>query len=176
MKWHYKVFLLLCTFALGSSALLTSPAEAQKGRGRYDKKNDSSNTEVQRVNRSRTTTTTTTTPVTTTTTTSTVTLSPYQRTQIIEIIRGTSTYSYLISDDIREQIYIQRSSLPPGIRKNLARGKGLPPGIAKKVLLPRNVVSHLNLPSNTNIIVIGSNIVVIDPISNLVLDILANIF
>lgn len=179
MKWHYKAFLLLCTLALGSSALLTSPAEAQKGRGRSDKKNDSPNTEVQRVNRSRTTTTTTTTPITTTTTTtttSTVILNPYQRTQIIEIIRGTSTYSYLISDDIREQIYIQRSSLPPGIRKNLARGKGLPPGIAKKVLLPLNVVNHLNLPSNTNIIVIGSNIVVFDPISNVILDILSNIF
>ncbi|MEH6567349.1 MAG: anti-virulence regulator CigR family protein [Halopseudomonas sp.] len=29
--------------------------------------------------------------------------------------------------------YLERDSLPPGIRKNLARGKPLPPGIAKQI-------------------------------------------
>jgi hypothetical protein len=66
----------------------------------------------------------------------------------------------------------QVSSLPSGIQKNLLRGKGLPPGIAKKVLLPVTVVRYINLPASTNIVVVGSNIVVIDPIKNIILDII----
>lgn len=156
MKWQQKIALTICTVILGGSTLLASAVEAKKP----DK--------VKPVKNSVTTTTTT-------TSVQTVSLTSLQRTQIIEIIRGTSTSSYLINDGLRQQIFTQVSSLPPGIQKNLARGKGLPPGIAKKVLLPTSVVTYVNLPANTNIIVVGSNVVVIDPIKNIILDIISNI-
>ena len=38
-----------------------------------------------------------------------------------------------------------RKSLPPGIAKNLERGKGLPPGIAKQVL-PTGLIDRLPKP------------------------------
>ncbi|OYQ63270.1 hypothetical protein B9G53_17710 [Pseudanabaena sp. SR411] len=154
MKWQQKTALLLCILALGSSTLITSAVEAKKSNKVKPAKN---------------------TVTTTTTSVQTVSLTSLQRTQIVEIIRGTSTSSYLINDGLRQQIFTQVSSLPLGIQKNLARGKGLPPGIAKKVLLPTTVVSYVNLPANTNIIVVGSNVVVIDPIKNIILDIISNI-
>jgi len=154
MKWSQKTALLLCTLALGSSTLLSS-VEAKKPNKVKPEKNT----------------------VTTITTTSiqSLNLTSVQRTQIIGIIRGTNTSSYLISDSLRQQIFAQASSLPSGIQKNLLRGKGLPPGIAKKVLLPVAVVRYTNLPANTNIVVVGSNIVVVDPIKNIILDIISNI-
>ena len=159
MKYQQKAALLLCTLALGSSTLFTSAIEAKKP----DK--------VKPAQTSVNTTTTT----TTSTSTQLLSLTALQRTQIVEIIHGTSTSSNLINDSLRQQILTQVNSLPPGIKKNLARGKGLPPGIAKKVLLPATVVNHVSLPANTNIIVVGSNVVVIDPIRNIILDIISNI-
>ncbi len=157
MQWQKKSALLICILALGSSTLLASNVEAKKPHKVKPEKDA------------------VTTVTTTTTSIQTVSLTTIQRTQIVEIIHGTSTYSYLINDVLRQQIYTQVSSLPPGIQKNLARGKGLPPGIAKKVLLPVTIVNYVNLPANTNIIVIGSNVVVIDPIKNVILDIISNI-
>ncbi|MCY7332655.1 MAG: hypothetical protein LH649_08355 [Pseudanabaena sp. CAN_BIN31] len=153
MQWSQKTALVLCTLALGSSTLLSS-VEAKKPNKVKPEKNT----------------------VTTTTSIQSLNLTSVQRTQILEIIRGTSTSSYLITDSLRQQISAQVSSLPSGIQKNLLRGKGLPPGIAKKVLLPVTVVRYINLPASTNIVVVGSNIVVIDPIKNIILDIISNIF
>jgi hypothetical protein len=154
MQWQRKSTLLLCILALGSSTLLASTVEAKK---------------PHKVKPQKDAVTTTTTSI------QTISLTTIQRTQIVEIIRGTSTSSYLINEVLRQQILTQVGSLPPGIQKNLARGKGLPPGIAKKVLLPVTIVNYVNLPANTNIIVIGSNVVVIDPIKNVILDIISNI-
>jgi len=53
--------------------------------------------------------------------------------------------------------------------------KVYPPEIAKKFLLPATVVNNVSLPANTNIIVVGSNVIVIDPIKNIILDIISNI-
>ena len=111
MKYQQKAALLLCTLALGSSTLFTSAIEAKKP----DK--------VKSAQTSVNTTTTTTTSIST----QLLSLTALQRTQIVEIIRGTSTYSYLLNTGLRQQIFTQVSSLPPGIKKNLARGKGLPP-------------------------------------------------
>jgi hypothetical protein len=157
MHWQQKSALLLCILTLGSSTLLASTVEAKKPNKVKPEKDA------------------VTTVTTTTTSIETISLTTIQRTQIVEIIRGTSTYSYLINNVLRQQIYTQVSSLPPGMQKNLARGKGLPPGIAKKVLLPVSVVNYVNLPANTNIIVVGSNVIVIDPIKNVILDIISNI-
>ena len=160
-KRQQKIALLLCTLALGSSTLFVSTVEAKKP----DK--------VKPAQTSVPTTTTTTT--TTSTSVQLISLTTLQSNQIVDIIRGTGTHSYLINTGLRQQIFTQVSSLPPGIKKNLARGKGLPPGIAKKVLLPATVVNHVSLPANTNIIVVGSNVVVFDPIKNIILDIILNI-
>jgi len=161
MKNHRKTVSLLCALTLGSIVLVPMMAEAKKP------------IKVKPVESSEVTNTTTTT--TTTTTSQTTTFTTSQTTQIVEIIRGTSSSSYLITDSLRDQIYAQQASLPPGIRKNLLRGKGLPPGIAKKVKLPIEVCNYVNLPENTNVIVVGSNIVLVNSITNVVLDIVFNI-
>ena len=159
-RCQQKTALLLCTLALGSSTLFVSTVEAKK---------------PDKVKPAQTSVPTTTTTTTTSTSVQLISLTTLQRNQIVDIIRGTGTYSYLINDGLRQQIFTQVSSLPPGIKKNLARGKGLPPGIAKKVLLPATVVNHVSLPANTNIIVVGSNVIVFDPIKNIILDIISNI-
>ena len=159
-KRQQKIALLLCTLALGSSTLFVSTVEAKK---------------PDKVKPAQTSVPTTTTTTTTSTSVQLISLTTLQSNQIVDIIRGTGTHSYLINTGLRQQIFTQVNSLPPGIKKNLARGKGLPPGIAKKVLLPATVVNHVSLPANTNIIVVGSNVVVIDPIRNIILDIISNI-
>jgi len=63
--------------------------------------------------------------------------------------------------------------LPPGIAKKLARGKPLPPGIAKKVL-PPDLVAVLP-PSPYQRVLVGPNVVLLDPGTGLVVDILLNI-
>ncbi len=164
MQYYKKAVILLCTLTLGGSVFVPMMAEAKKP------------IKVKPVESGEVTTTKTTTTTTTTTNTSqTTTFTTSQTTQIVEIIRGTSASSYLITDSLRDQIYAQQASLPPGIRKNLLRGKGLPPGIAKKVKLPIEVCNQVNLPENTNIIVVGSNIVLVNSITNVVLDIVFNI-
>ena len=117
----------------------------------------------------------TTVPVTIINTSSTPVFTSYQRTQVIEIIRGTGSKRTVISDGLRREILLQNNSLPPGIRKNLAKGKKLPPGIAKKVKLPVVVLNNLNISNNYNLIVVGSDLLLVDPVRDLVLDIIQNI-
>ncbi len=163
MQWQQKSVLLLCTLVLGGSTLIANAIEAKQP------------IKVKPEKGSVTTTTSTTTTTTTSTSIQSLSLTETQRIQIVEIISGKSTSSSLISTSLRQQIFAQVKSLPPGIQKKLARGKGLPPGIAKKVLLPVTVVNYVNLPPNTNLIVVGSNVIVIDPIRNIVLDMISNI-
>ena len=65
--------------------------------------------------------------------------------------------------------------LPPGIQKQLARGKPLPPGIAKTRLSPELVRVVPRLEPGYSYVIVGDNLVVVDRRNNLV-DILANIF
>jgi len=101
--------------------------------------------------------------------------SPAQKDQLITVIRGTGSEAYLLTEAQRLEITRQYASLPPGIRKNLARGKGLPPGIAKKLVLPTTVNTYLGIPTDRNIIVLGRNIVLLDPVSDRILDILFDV-
>jgi hypothetical protein len=64
--------------------------------------------------------------------------------------------------------------LPPGIVKKLARGKPLPPGIAKRSL-PRGLVAQLPAREGFEITIFGDRIVLLEA-SGLVVDILAGIF
>jgi hypothetical protein len=62
-------------------------------------------------------------------------------------------------------------SLPPGMRKRLARGKGLPPGIAKKYL-PSDLEGRLPARTGIERRVIGSDVVLVAVATNIVLDII----
>ncbi|WP_322998110.1 anti-virulence regulator CigR family protein [Castellaniella sp.] len=66
-------------------------------------------------------------------------------------------------------------SLPPGIRKNLARGKPLPPGIAKK-LVPGPLLGRLPRYDGYEWRVAGSDLVLIAIGSAVVADILYDVF
>lgn len=69
---------------------------------------------------------------------------------------------------------ISAQPLPPGIAKNVARGKPLPPGIAKKVL-PHELVATLG-PRTPNVTyyIVGDRVVAVR--SGTVIDVLLDIF
>ena len=65
-------------------------------------------------------------------------------------------------------------ALPPGIVKKLARGKPLPPGIAKRSL-PQDLVVELPERDGFEITIFGDRVVLLEA-SGLVVDILTGIF
>lgn len=67
------------------------------------------------------------------------------------------------------------SSLPPGIRKNLARGKPLPPGIAKKVV-PGPLLGRLPRYPGYEWRVAGTDLILIAAATMVVADILYDVF
>jgi hypothetical protein len=94
-----------------------------------------------------------------------------QRTVLVSLLRGNCDCNYLVNDSIRTQIVTQGRSLSPGIQKQLLRGKGLPPGIAKKLVpLPKQVNTYINLPTYYDLVVVGSNVVLIDQVNTVVVD------
>src|SRR3546814_12654007 len=62
-------------------------------------------------------------------------------------------------------------SLPPGIRKNLARGKPLPPGIQKKIV-PGSLLSRLPRYSGYEWRVAGSDLILVAVATAVVADVL----
>lgn len=100
-----------------------------------------------------------------------------QRTVLVDLMRGNCDCNYLVSNSLRTQIVNQGRSLPPGIQKQLLRGKGLPPGIAKKlVFLPKQVNTYINLPTYYDLVVVGSNVVLIDQVNTVVVDYISYVF
>jgi len=98
-----------------------------------------------------------------------------QRATLVSLLRGDCDCNYLLSDSIRTEISGLRS-LPPGIQKQLLRGKGLPPGIAKKfVRLPKPVNTYVNLPTQYDLLVVGSDLVLVDQVRAVVVDIISNV-
>ncbi|KDB73295.1 hypothetical protein AZ21_1279 [Bordetella bronchiseptica B20-10725633] len=66
-------------------------------------------------------------------------------------------------------------SLPPGIRKNLARGKPLPPGIAKKAV-PPSMLARLPAYPGYEWRVAGSDLVLVALATAVVADVLLDVF
>ena len=64
--------------------------------------------------------------------------------------------------------------LPPGIAKNLARGKPLPPGIAK-VFLPEGLLSTLPAHPGYDYLVAGNDVLLVNSTTGIVSDILTNV-
>ena len=69
---------------------------------------------------------------------------------------------------------LQATALPPGIAKNLARGKRLPPGIAKNYL-PKHVLSSLPNYPGYEYLAAGNNILLVNSASKIIADILPNL-
>lgn len=65
-------------------------------------------------------------------------------------------------------------ALPPGIRKRLARGKPLPPGIAKQVA-PDGLRARVRLPKGYEIIEVGLDMLLVDIATSVVHDILTDV-
>ena len=64
--------------------------------------------------------------------------------------------------------------LPPGIARNLARGKALPPGIAKQVL-PQNLIALLPpTPHGFERIVVDGKVLLVEVATRVIHDILAD--
>ena len=66
------------------------------------------------------------------------------------------------------------NTLPPGIAKNLLRGKPLPPGIAK-VFLPSDLVQLLPAYPGYEYLVVGRDVLLVNSTSRIVEDILSNV-
>lgn len=67
------------------------------------------------------------------------------------------------------------SSLPPGIRKNLARGKPIPPGIAKKVV-PSSLLGRLPRHPGYEWRMAGTDLILISVATAVIADILYDVF
>ncbi|MEE9207363.1 MAG: anti-virulence regulator CigR family protein, partial [Gemmatimonadota bacterium] len=93
-----------------------------------------------------------------------------------------SIVSITLSPDIRVQIqqfYSSRAAsgaeaLPPGIRRRLARGKELPPGIAKKNV-PTGLRSRIELPVGFEIVEVGLDVLLVEVATDIVRDVLMDI-
>jgi Ni/Co efflux regulator RcnB len=76
---------------------------------------------------------------------------------------------------VREQHYSGYDSLPPGIRKNLARGKPLPPGIAKRQV-PPEMLRRLPVRAGYEWRAVGTDLVLYSITSGIVDQVLQNVF
>ncbi|XZG70128.1 anti-virulence regulator CigR family protein [Chitinibacteraceae bacterium HSL-7] len=84
----------------------------------------------------------------------------------------TVTAARSIASDLKLTGY---DSLPPGIRKNLARGKPLPPGIAKK-MAPQPLISRLPVHVGYEWKICGSDLVLVALGTAIVADVLSDVF
>jgi hypothetical protein len=97
-----------------------------------------------------------------------------ERADMLEIV-FTEIEKRLIREYYAEHAHAgDADSLPPGMRKRLARGKPLPPGIAKR-FLPGELEARLPVHGGTVRRVIGSDVVLIAAATGVILDILFDV-
>ncbi|MEQ8652801.1 MAG: anti-virulence regulator CigR family protein [Kiloniellales bacterium] len=90
-------------------------------------------------------------------------------------VRFSNSEIRIINDYYRRYPATNVKGLPPGIAKNLARGKPLPPGIAKRYL-PNNLTALLPSPyAGTNRLIVGNDILLVQVTTGLILDVLSNV-
>lgn len=77
-------------------------------------------------------------------------------------------YNYFVQHKIVAQ------PLPPGIAKNVARGKPLPPGIAKRALPPDLIRLAPKVPSDVSFAIVGEVVVALK--GGTVIDVLGGVF
>ncbi|MGK2741043.1 anti-virulence regulator CigR family protein [Tepidicaulis sp. LMO-SS28] len=71
--------------------------------------------------------------------------------------------------------HVERQSLPPGIAKNLARGKPLPPGIAKRYL-PGDLRGRLPYYEGYERLIVGDDVLLVAAATGIIVDILEDAF
>ena len=95
-------------------------------------------------------------------------------------IEFTAEISFSVGD--REQIQAYYSShpnpgieaLPPGTLKNLARGKAMPPGIAKR-FPPDRLRSSLSVPIQYEVIEVGWDVFLVEVATGIIHDVLMDV-
>ncbi|MGY5797478.1 anti-virulence regulator CigR family protein [Rheinheimera faecalis] len=70
---------------------------------------------------------------------------------------------------------IGQTALPPGIRKNLAKGKPLPPGIAKKSA-PAAMIAELPQHQGYEWQVVGTDLILVSIATAVIADVLVDVF
>ena len=95
-------------------------------------------------------------------------------------IEFTAEISFSVGD--REQLLAYYSSnpnpalkaLPPGTRKNLARGKAMPPGIAKR-FPPEGLRTSLSVPVRYEVIEVGWDVFLVEVATGIIHDVLMDV-
>ena len=95
-------------------------------------------------------------------------------------VEFTAEFSFSLGD--RDQIRAYYTSnptpgleaLPPGQRKNLARGKPMPPGI-KKRFVPDTLRSSLSVPPQYGVIVVGWDVLLVEVATGIIHDVLMDV-
>jgi hypothetical protein len=88
------------------------------------------------------------------------------------------TLSVVLQAEIRD-FYAARpaagvESLPPGIRRNLARGKPLPPGIAKKNV-PAELRSRVGIADGYELVEVGLDVFLVEVATSIIHDVLMDV-
>ncbi len=95
-------------------------------------------------------------------------------------VEFTAEFSFSLGD--RDQIRAYYTSnptpgleaLPPGQRKNLGRGKPMPPGIAKR-FLPDALSSSLSVPPHYHVIEVGWDVLLVEVATGIIHDVLMDV-
>lgn len=69
---------------------------------------------------------------------------------------------------------VDAEALPPGIRRQVAQGRPLPPGIAKKAA-PAELRAAVNLPDGYELVEVGLDVVLVEAATNVVHDVLMDV-
>ena len=88
--------------------------------------------------------------------------------------RGPTDAEIRIIRDFYSEPSRKPKSLPPGIAKNLARGKPLPPGIAR-TRVPDQLLVRLPARTGTRWLVVGDRVLLVDA-SDIVVDLVRLVF
>lgn len=95
-------------------------------------------------------------------------------------IEFTAEISFSVGDRGRIQAYYSSNphpgieALPPGMRKKLARGKALPPGIAKR-FPPDGLRSSLSVPDRYEVVEVGWDVFLVEVSTGIVHDVLMDV-
>ncbi len=95
-------------------------------------------------------------------------------------VEFTAEFSFSLGDRDQIQAYYASNptpgvrALPPGTRKNLTRGKSIPPGIGKR-FPPDALRSSLSVPPKYDVIVVGWDVLLVEVATGIIHDVLMDV-
>jgi hypothetical protein len=95
-------------------------------------------------------------------------------------VEFTAEFSFSLGDRGQIQAYYASNptpglrALPPGTRKNLTRGKSIPPGIAKR-FAPDALRSSLSVPPQYDVVVVGWDVLLVEAATGIIHDVLMDV-